>query len=431
MNFKKKKVLIMGLGLHGGGVGVAKFFLKKQADVLITDLKSRKELKDSLTKLKGLPIKYVLGKHRKEDFLASDLVIKNPAVPWNSKYLKIAGEKVKTDITVFFELCKSEHIIGITGTKGKSTTATLTYLFLKEKYPSFLAGNIGVSPLEIVDKINKDSRVVLELSSFELEGLEKSPKTALITNILKDHLDRYETMEEYIAAKKNIFKYQKSKDILVLNYDNKITRSFKKEARGKVFFFSQKAKKDCYLSKDTIYFKGTPVSKAGNLNLSNLLAAISLARLSGVSVKKIRKVLSSFKGVPGRQEFIAEKRGVKYYNDTTATMPDAVIEALERFKNPILIAGGVDKGLDYSLLSEKIEKKAKHLILLPGTASLILKKKVKNAFLVSSMKEAVKKAASLAEKGDSVILSPGAASFNLFKNEFDRGDKFKEEVRKI
>jgi len=210
--FKNKKVVIMGLGLHGGGVGVAKFFCKQGADVLVTDLKTRKQLKESVDKLKGLSIEFVLGKHRQEDFINTDLVIKNPGVPRDSFYLKIARKHkipIKTDIGIFFDLCKVP-IIGITGTKGKSTVATLVYLFLKTKYPNvILAGNIGISPLEIFSKINKKSKVVLELSSFELEDLKKSPQVAVITNLFPDHLNRYKNFKSYIKAKESIFKYQK------------------------------------------------------------------------------------------------------------------------------------------------------------------------------------------------------------------------------
>lgn len=403
MNFSGKKILIMGLGLHGGGAEAAKYFYSKGADVLVTDLKKEKELNLSL--LENFPVKYVLGRHRKKDFKEADLVIKNPAVPWSSEYLKLAKGKVKSDVMIFFELCPREQIIGITGTKGKSTTAFLTYLLLKEKYPALLAGNIGISPFKILDKITKETKVVLELSSFGLEGLQKSPKTALITNILPDHLDRYKNMEEYIEAKKNIFRYQEKEDILILNYDNLRTRMFSKEAKGKVCFFSEKD------------FSG----------------AITVAKTMKVPSEKIKKVLKDFKGLPGRQELVREKEGVRYYNDTTATMPEAVIKALKSFNNIILISGGVDKGLKYNSLSKEIQKKVKFLILLPGSASELIAKRVskKKTFFVSSMKEAVKKSASLSVKGDNVILSPGAASFNLFKNEFDRGDIFKEEVKKI
>jgi len=405
--FKDKKVVIMGLGLHGGGVGVAKFFAKQGADVLVTDLKTKSQLKKSVDKLKKLPIKFVLGKHREEDFIKADLIIKGPAVPPNSKYLKAARDNnisIKTDIQIFFDLFKGE-IIGVTGTKGKSTAATLIYLFLKQKHKNvFLAGNIGITPLEIFNKIDKKSKIVLELSSFELENLKQSPHVAVITTLFEDHLNRYKNLKEYIKAKKPIFKYQNKNDILFLNKDNVYTKKLAEEAKSKVIFF--------------------PEGKA----------ALSVAKFYKISQKSIKKVLASFKGVPHRQELIAVKKGVKYINDTAATTPESAVLAIKKFKkdcnNLILIAGGQDKNLKYKNLAKEIRKNVDYLILFPGTASDKIKKELKkfNYYNAKSMEKAVKKAVSLSKKKDIVLLSPGAASFGLFKNEFDRGAQFKKYV---
>jgi len=405
--FKDKKVVIMGLGLHGGGVGVTKFFAKQGADVLVTDLKTKSQLKKSVNKLKKLPIKFVLGKHREEDFIKADLIIKGPAVPPNSKYLKAARDNnisIKTDIQIFFDLFKGE-IIGVTGTKGKSTAATLIYLFLKQKHKNvFLAGNIGITPLEIFNKIDKKSKIVLELSSFELENLKQSPHVAVITTLFEDHLNRYKNLKEYIKAKKPIFKYQNKNDILFLNKDNVYTKKLAEEAKSKVIFF--------------------PEGKA----------ALSVAKFYKISQKSIKKVLASFKGVPHRQELIAVKKGVKYINDTAATTPESAVLAIKKFKkdcnNLILIAGGQDKNLKYKNLAKEIRKNVDYLILFPGTASDKIKKELKkfNYYNAKSMEKAVKKAVSLSKKKDIVLLSPGAASFGLFKNEFDRGAQFKKYV---
>ncbi len=416
----------MGLGLHGGGAGVAKFFCRQGARVLVTDLKTKEQLRESLLKLKNLPIKYVFGKHKEEDFMNTDLVIKNPAVPRDSYYLKIAKKHkipIETDITIFFKLCKAS-IIGVTGTNGKSTVATLIHYFLKSKYelprpkgrgiPSgeffrrtsrrnsntFLAGNIGRSPLEILSKINKKSRVVLELSSFELEDLDKSPNVAVITSIYPDHLDRYKNLKEYIEAKKIIFKYQKNKDILLLNYDNLITRKFSINAPSKLYFYSKEIipKKDklekfaCYIKNNNIFYdkENKPIFSIKDLklygehNLSNILAATSIAKILKIPSNNIKKVISNFKGVANRQEFVKEIKGVKYFNDTTATMPEAAIAATKtfsrRFPNSkiVLIAGGQDKNLNYKDLAEKIQKRISCLILLPGTASDKIEKFIKS-----------------------------------------------------
>ena len=454
--FKNKKVTIMGLGLHGGGAGAAKFFAKHGADVLVTDLKTKDSLQKSLNRLRGLKIKYVLGRHRADDFINADLVIKNPAVPRNSPYLKFAKSNnvpVESDISVFFKLCPGE-IIGVTGTKGKSTVATLIFSILKRVWPStVLAGNIGVSPLEFLGKIKKNSKVVLELSSFELEDLNKSPRMAVMTSILPDHLDRYQSMDEYVAFKKTIFLHQNKNDVLILNYDDKTLRNLAKEASSQVYFYSKKeplTKKSgrfaCHLKGSDIFcgeegflvFDVKKLNIFGEHNISNVLAAVSAAFVLGVSVADIAKVLAVFKGVPFRQEFTAEINGAKYFNDTAATMPDAAIAAIEtfggRYANIILIAGGQNKGLDYRELAATINKKIRKLILLPGTASDKIKENLDrgvNVFPAESMEAGVETARRLSQWGDIVLLSPGAASFNLFKNEFDRGEQFNDAVRKI
>lgn len=441
-HFKNKKVIIMGLGLHGGGAGAAKFFSCQGAEVLVTDLKTKEQLKESIEKLKGLNIKYVLGGHREEDFINADLIIKNPDVAGSSPFLKIAKKNnipVETDLSLFFKLSKA-YIIGVTGTKGKSTVASLIYHFLKTKYPNtFLAGNIGVSVLEIISKVKKGDKVVLELSSFELEDLKTSPNMAIITNIMPDHLNRYRNMADYIKAKKLIFKYQGDKDILVLNYDDKYLRKFS----SKSYFYSLYGKPKnpvAYLSGNSIYFSNRKKATMevddyqllGKHNLSNLLAAVSAAKLLNVPCDNIKKSVRNFKGVHSRQELVKIIKGVRYYNDTAATMPEATIEAIKSFKGNfpkskmIIIAGGVNKGLDYKKMAEEIDKKVDCLVLLPGTASDQIKRWVKKAriFEVSSMKEAVEKSRKISSEGDIVFLSPGAASFNLFKNEFDRGGQF-------
>ncbi len=462
-DFKNKKVTVMGLGLHGGGVGTAKFFCKKGAQVTVTDVKTKKELTSSLKKLKDLPINYTLGKHKEEDFINADLIIKNPGVPQNSPFIKIAKKDnvpVETATTIFFKLC-SAKIIGVTGTKGKSTVSTLIYRFLKtENEDTFLAGNIGLSPLEILDKIIKnkekkrrETKVVLELSSFNLEDLKKSPNIALITNIYKDHLNRYKDFKDYIKAKTSIFSYQNKKDILVLNYDNSRTRKFASQAPGIVYFYSldKKNKKGCFLKNKQVFFNKddtpilniTDIKQVGTHNISNILGSISVAKIMGVSNNNIKKVINNFKGVPEREQKIATKKGVKYFDDTTATIPEATqvtIDALKQ-KYPqsriFLIGGGVDKKLDYKKLAQKIKTEIEKVLLLPGTATEKIKKELKERgalkkiISVNSMKEAVKKSSVLSKEKDIVLLSPAAASFNLFENEFDRGKKFKKAVREI
>ena len=440
-NFKNKKVVIMGLGLQGGGVGAAKFFCSQGADVLVTDLKNKDELKDSLEKIKDLPVTYTLGKHKEEDFLNSDLIIKNPGVGEESPFLKTArkaGIPVETDINIFFELTEA-LVVGVTGTKGKSTIASFIYKILKtHKKDVFLAGNIGVSPLEIIPKVKKGSWVVLELSSFELEHLEKSPEIAVVCSIYPDHLNRYKNLKEYVKAKKTIYKYQGPKDFLVLNYDDPLVKKMAQDAKSQILFYSKESlplkKFGCFLKDGKIFFKKEALAKIedlrikGDHNISNALAALTVAKILRIPSKKIKKAMSSFKGVKDREQLVLERDGIKYVNDTTATIPEAVCSALERFSNEniVLIAGGENKGVRYEKMAEAIEKNAKSLVLLPGSASEELKKHLKKIKVIPafSMKEAVKKAKEKAEEGDIVLLSPGAASFNLFDNEFDRGEQF-------
>jgi UDP-N-acetylmuramoylalanine--D-glutamate ligase len=428
-SYKNKKVLIMGLGLHGGGLEAARFFYKKGAEILITDLKPADKLAESLEKLKSFKkIKYTLGKHEEKDFLWADLIIKNPDVPSSSPYLEIARKnniKIETDVSLFFKLSKA-FIIGITGTKGKSTTASLIYHIIKTKFPNaLLGGNIGISPLALLSKVKPNTKVVLELSSFELEDLNQSPQIAVITNIMQDHLNRYGTMEEYIKAKKRIFQFQNKKNYLVVQ-NNSIMRQIVSNAISNVILFSE-------------IEKPKEFKPLGKNNLLNLSAALKVAKILKIPEKNILKAIKTFKGVHSRQEFIREVNGVKYYNDTTATMPDAVISAIQAFKqnfpksNLILICGGQNKNLEYKYLVNELIKNNITIVMLPGTGSDIIENLLgsKEINKVSSMQEAIQKATNLASPGDIIILSPGGASFNLFKNEFDRGDQFVKYVRQL
>jgi len=431
--YKGKKVLIMGLGLLGGGAGVAKIFAEIGAKVRVTDLKSKEELLPSLKKLKGLPIKFVLGKHRKEDFLNCDLIIRNPAVPKDSPFLQEArkrGVKISMDPALFAKFCPVS-IIGVTGTRGKTTTASLIYELLKVKSKNILlGGNIrGMATLSLLKKIKDDSIVVLELSSWQLQGFdwEKiSPHIAVITNIYEDHLNYYKDIKDYIEDKKLIFKYQTEKDFLFLNSKNKIVSNFAKEAKSKVFFFS---KRD--------FPKNWNLKISGSHNLENAACAFKIGKCLDLSILKMRKVFENFEGVEGRLEKIAEIDGITYINDTASTMPVAGIFALRSIKKPIiLIAGGASKNLDLSDFVREIVKGTKAIALLEGTATgeltdLIKKFGGKNKILgiFDQLKKAVFAAKMVADPGDTILLSPGCASFGIFKNEYDRGEQFNKIVK--
>jgi len=459
LDFKNKKITIMGLGLQGGGLAVTKFLAKQGAILTVTDLKNATQLKASLRQLKGYKINFVLGQHRRQDFKNADLIIKNPGVRQDSKFLIIAKKNkipIETDLSLFFKLCPANKIAGITGTKGKSTTTSLAYQIIKAyKREAILGGNIRISPLDFLPKIKKDTPVVLELSSWQLEGLAESrvsPKYALITNVLVDHLNTYKNISDYAKAKALIFKFQKPDDVLILNKDNNITRQMVKAAKAKTFFYSKqklnKKENGSFINKDWIVYqvlgKKNKVMKIkdikirGGHNLENILAAATLTKIFGVPNKIIKKVASQFKGIEGRLQLIREYKGVKFYNDTTATTPDAVIAALNSFEQKtVLLAGGTDKKLDFKALAKVIKEKVRALILFEGTATEKLAPELKKInynqeiIFVDSMPEAFKQAKYILKPGDVFILSPGAASFGLFINEFDRGDQFNKEVKKI
>lgn len=463
----------MGLGLHGGGVGAAKFFAKAGAQVLVTDLRQKEQLKQSLEKLKGLKIKFVLGQHRPEDFINTDLVIKNPAVPETSKYLEIAKNNkvaIDSDIGIFFEICKNKKI-GITGTKGKSTTTKLIFELVKTKYKNaVLAGNIRISILEIFKKIVPKNPVVLELSSWQLHDLakhKKSPTISVVLNILNDHQNRYKNFNAYIEDKKYLVRFQKSKGFAVLNFDDLIVRDFAKKTKAQVLFFSadpenQKqilpANLGCFLKEEVFYFgpsaekvmEAKDVLLPGRHNLSNVAAAITVAKILEISNKDIKKIIKKFEGLPGRLELIARKDKKLVFNDTTATTPDATLASLAALKEkfpekPItLVLGGTDKKLDFKNLAQTLKNfwetnNLNNIVFLPGDATEKIKEELKkinfpfgenNVIDAFEMSDAIKLATATTEENGVILLSPAAASFGLFAHEFDRGQKFTEAINK-
>ncbi len=451
----------MGLGLHGGGVGTIKFLAACGAQILVTDIKTQDQLSESLEKLKGLKnIKYVLGQHRPEDFTKVDMVIKNPSVSWQDKNIRLALEAkvpVEVDSGLFFKLCKNP-IIGVTGSKGKTTTSVFIYEILKAAGKNPVKVGIGqTSVLDRLSLLKKNSVVVFELSSWRLAALGRaglSPQIAVFKNILSDHLNYYKTMEAYIRDKKYIFSSQKSRDWLVINQDDKLLGEISQQALSQLFRFSYspiQGEKSVFLDGEAIFLNdGIDVKKLvdlselkilGRHNLSNLMAAISACYVFGIETVQIKKAVKNLKGISHRLEFVREFNQIKFYNDTAATIPDAAVSALSCFDQPmVLIAGGTDKSLDFSELGKEIAEKVKGIVLLKGNATENLVLKIKKNMpendqreikIVDSMDEAVAQALALAGAGDVILLSPGAASFGLFLNEFDRGDKFKGIVQAL
>lgn len=485
MDFRDKKVLILGLGINQGGVGAARFFAKEGAIVRVTDLKSKEELQSSLDQLKEFDITYSLGEHKLEDIDWADLILRNPALKPDNKYLQYAlqkGKQVEMDLGIFLQLVSPNQVIGVTGTKGKSTTSSLIYEILSKHFgapedeerrhlhaqldgrsgpatagrrvtspsmkvssdlqsPEFhtiiFAGNIGKSMFDSLPFIREDSLVLLELSSFQLQASEQhkiSPTYSLITNIYPDHLNYHSSMEEYIRMKRSIMAYQNENGVAFLRKGDQITDTleFKKDLKGKIITFS----------KDDLPKDFQP-KLAGDHNKENIAAALALVKEFGVDEKRALEIAQNFTGVEFRLQLIYDKEA-KIYNDSAATTPIASIQALESLPGSIVIAGGMNKGLDYTDFTKALEKNAKEVYFLEGEATDLILSSLRSGPAVAErrsdlqiygpyqdLEQLLAKVRENTQQGDIILFSPGATSFNLFQNEFDRGRKFNEAVRKV
>lgn len=434
---KNNYVLIQGLGLNQGGVGAAKYFAKKGNQVRVTDLKTKQELAPSIKALnKFKNIEFVLGRHREKDFVNAELIISSPAVPPNNKYVQLAREK---DIPTYCPMSyflkhKKGTVIGVTGTRGKSTTTKLIYQMIKKTNREvYFGGNIGRSVLIFLDRLTENSLSVLEISSFMLEWLEyeqKSPETAVLTNIYPDHLDRHKSMEEYIRIKTQIFRYQGQNDVAFLNLNNPYVESVKDQVTGKIKDFSGLDFNFENLKLDKFH------SLYGIHNQENMKAAITVAKYLNVPEKEINQTIREFKGLYGRQMYLGEVDGIKVINDTCATIPEAVVVALERFSDcpVVLLTGGKDKRVSYQPLAEAIDKYSpKSIVMLKGSGAKKLKMELMKIGLenykeVDSLEEGIELSMKIAEAGDILLFSPGGSSFERFANEFERGKTFDELV---
>lgn len=445
-----KTVLVMGLGRFGGGVDAARFAASKGARVVVTDLAEIDKLQNSISQLSEYPgIEYHLGSHREDDFATADIIIANPAVPPQNNFLKIAKDNDKTvtsQIGTFFRLCPA-RIIGITGSNGKSTTTALAAHILRgargRTYGKvWLSGNIGNEPLlMLLDQIKPNDLVVLELSSFQIEQLaaeHETPQVALLTNLLPNHLDRYGTFEKYCAAKQLLFANQKTGKneaaVSVFNRRDDIAvrwyEEYKKDPHRKCLTFGADDVSQAVRARFTL---------PGECNLSNLAGAMTIAKLFGVDEQAVLNCLSNFKVLPHRLEFIAEHNGVRWFNDSKATTPQAAIAAVEAFEEPVvLIAGGYDKKLAFDRLGKTIAARARAAILFGATAGKI-KAAIETApatrkvttRICGSLTDAVATANKTARQGDVVLLSPACASYDMFDNYEQRGREFARLVRQL
>jgi len=476
--------LVLGLGSYPGGTGVqsAIYFAKRGFDVLVTDLKTAEQIGENVKTLKRYKnVEFRLGENKVEDLEWADVIVRNPDIKKILPIYKAAaktGKPLINDITIFLEQATCPTV-GITGTRGKSTTTSWIHdMLAKSGKKSYLGGNITVSPLTFIEKIKKDDIAVIELSSWLLEpcgDAGRSPHIAVWTNVMSDHLNAYDGVEDYAEAKAQIMRHQKATDVFIPNLDDEIVSAYASEAAGTVKGFALKKMRNAWAwtqdgwlaakvrGRETEIVKLSELSLRGPHNVMNALAATVGALEAGATLEGVRKSLKTFGGVPYRQQIVAVKKGITFVNDTTATTPDAAIAALRAFAVETAnskqqtarlkagnqrrgtldvgrctihwICGGAHKGLDYTPLVQEARGKDLDIHVLAGTAYDKLtaefdKKKIRYA-KAETLKQAFDACIKTAKADDVVLLSPACASFGLFKNEFDRGDQFNALVKKV
>jgi len=427
--FGGKKITIMGLGLLGRAVGDAEFFAAAGAELIVTDLKSEAELASSITRLKKFSnITYHLGGHRLEDFEDRDMIMRANNVPLDSAFIAHArgcGIPIEMDASLFAKLAGAT-LVGVTGTRGKSTTTHLIYEMAKATgLKPLLGGNErGIATLQLLEETNHNSLVIMELDSWQLQGFEESkisPHIAVWTNFMPDHMNYYKgDMDRYFRDKAAIARFQKKGDFFMT------TPEIKEKIESKFGPLQATCITDTMLPDDWA------LSLPGEHNRKNAGYAVAAARVLKISDDVIKKVLKTFSGLPGRLEFLGEKEGIAFYDDANSTTPEAAIAALRTLapagRQIVLIAGGSDKELDLTAFAQEIERTAKKAILFKGKATEKLQALLSKDFpveIAESMDEAFKAARAAAKPGDIILLSPGATSFGIFKNEYDRGDQFR------
>ncbi len=446
---KGKKAAIIGLGVSNKPL--LEYLYGLGAELTTFDNREIEKIdKQIVETIKDKKIKYIFGKDNLSGLNGFDIIFRSPTCRPDTKELleeKERGAIITSEIEMLMKLCPGK-IIGITGSDGKTTTTSLIYEILKKQgYNCYLGGNIGMPLFNKIEEMKEDDIVVLELSSFQLMDISVSPEIGVITNISPNHLDIHKSYEEYIDAKKSIFKNQDKNGIVVLNYDNEITRACANEVKGKTVFFSRKEKlsngvildnniiKICQNDIQIDVLDTRNMLLRGEHNKENACTAIA-ATMSLADIKNQKEAIESFKGVKHRLEFVREIDGVKWYNDSIGTSPTRTIAGLNSFEEKIvLIAGGYDKHLDYTPIAKPILENVSKLILMGQTAG-----KIKTAveaereneeleiYECESLSEAVETAKRVSENGEIVLFSPASASFDLYKNFEERGEKFKELV---
>ena len=454
-NLKSQKIAVIGLGVSN--IPLIDYLYEKKADVTVFDDREEEKIASNIIeKVKQYQFKYFLGQGNLENLKGFDLIFRSPScMPTKTELIteKQRGAIVTTEIEQLMKMAPCK-IIGITGSDGKTTTTTLTYEILKNAgYNTHLGGNIGIPLFTKLNEIQPNDIIVLELSSFQLMEMDISPDIAAITNITPNHLNIHKDYDEYIDAKKNIFKNQKEDSILVLNADNEITNSCKSESKGKVILFSSSEKldngfivddgiiKECNdgIRKHIIATKDLKLK--GIHNFQNVCTALALTKTL-VDTEKAAEIIKDFSGVHHRLEYVRTIDGVEWYNDSASTSPTRGISALNSFpdKEIVLIAGGADKNLDYTPIGKPIVDKVKSLILIGQTATKIydavkkeleLQNKGLDIHMCETFKQSLELAKRISKPGQVVLFSPASTSFDMFKDMYDRGNQFKEEVNKL
>lgn len=453
-----RNVLVMGLGTRQGGVGAARYAASAGANVRVTDVRTHEDLAEQLAELAGLPIGYTLGEHREEDFRWAEVVVRNPAVRRESPWLQLArrhGARVEMEMSLFLRACPAP-VAGVTGTKGKTTTTTLLHAMLRTRYPgATLAGNMGRSALAALPAISGGEPVALEISSFQVEALDEhrlSPHVAVITNISEDHLDRYTSFAEYAQVKARLAAHQRAGDVLVIPADDTriddLTRGFA-GARATFALERHAGERAVWIERDVFMARWNgelrelgPIEALqlpGEHARMNALAAAAAALALGVEPAGIRRAIAGFSGVRDRLEQVATIGDVTYVNDTAATAPAAAIAALRAYagRDLVVIAGGSDKRVPLEGFAAELARHARYVLLLEGAVTPALQRllvergyaAIKGPF--GRMDAAVDAASRLTRPGSVVLLSPGCASFGMFRDEFHRGDAFREAVARL
>jgi len=443
MDLEHKKVLVVGLGRTGDAL--CDFLLRQGAQVKVSEQKSSDELEQNIPDWEKRGVSIETGKHRKESFLEADLIVPSPGVPWlpELEAARSQGIRILSEIELAYTFLNGK-IVGITGTNGKSTTATLTHKILKEGgLQAFLAGNIGMPLISFVENSQDDHIYVTEVSSFQLKHIEQfRAEVSVFLNISPDHLDWHPSFDDYYESKKRLLSTQREDDIAILNHDDSLIWAFKEEGKSRVYAFSRKTEleRGCFIRGDWIILKDskeenlmrtTEVPLFGIHNLENVMASALVGHSMGIPVAGIRESITGFHGLEHRLEKVTTIGGIEFYNDSKATNVDASLKSIQSFdRKIILILGGRDKGGDFKKLKETITEKVKKVILI-GEAGEKIRRAVEGSApmeTVSSLKEAVRVGYSRAEAGEVVLLAPACTSFDMFQNFEERGKVFKEEV---